>query len=80
MKFPQAAIHAIKHYHWQGNVRALRHAIERAVILTEADTFQLKDFYFVEQSKQQKNHKLKPLSEAHAESRREELDCNLNFE
>jgi DNA-binding NtrC family response regulator len=31
-------------HHWPGNVRALRHACERAVILCEADGYRLADF------------------------------------
>ena len=42
------AVEALTHYHWPGNVRALRHAVERAVIMTDnqalsADDFQLKN-------------------------------------
>ncbi len=33
---------------WPGNVRALRHAVERAVILSEGDVLGLADFPFVE--------------------------------
>ena len=35
---------AISNYHWPGNIRALRHAIERAVILSESKDFEAKDF------------------------------------
>jgi DNA-binding NtrC family response regulator len=35
---------AIIRYDWPGNVRALRHALERAVILSEGDQFELTDF------------------------------------
>ena len=35
---------AVVGYHWPGNVRALRHAIERAVILSEGGDFQPGDF------------------------------------
>jgi DNA-binding NtrC family response regulator len=88
MTFSEAAMQAVQHYHWPGNVRALRHAIERAVILTEADTFQPQDFYFVEQTNQQKKGELnpsattelQPLTEVHAESRPEEIDSDLNLE
>lgn len=80
MKFSQAAMQAIKHYHWPGNVRALRHAIERAVILTDADTFQPEDFYFVEQSRQQKDHKLESMSELKAEPRQQGISGDLNLE
>jgi DNA-binding NtrC family response regulator len=35
---------ALKGYEWPGNVRALRHAAERAVILAEGDAYALSDF------------------------------------
>ena len=37
-------IDAISAYNWPGNIRALRHAIERAVILAEADALTLSEF------------------------------------
>jgi DNA-binding NtrC family response regulator len=38
LAFDAAALAAIRAYHWPGNVRELENAIERAVILCEADT------------------------------------------
>jgi DNA-binding NtrC family response regulator len=38
------AIAALTEYDWPGNVRALRHATERAVILAEGDSYRLEDF------------------------------------
>jgi DNA-binding NtrC family response regulator len=35
---------ALSEYDWPGNIRALRHAVERAVILADGDTFQVQDF------------------------------------
>jgi DNA-binding NtrC family response regulator len=35
---------ALQAYHWPGNVRALRHAAERAVILAADDSFAVEDF------------------------------------
>ena len=35
---------ALEAYDWPGNVRALRHACERAVILSDGDTFTQEDF------------------------------------
>jgi DNA-binding NtrC family response regulator len=37
-------IAALSDYDWPGNVRALRHATERAVILAEGDSYGLDDF------------------------------------
>lgn len=43
------ALAAIKAYAWPGNVRALRHAIERAVILSQDKNFKPGDFSLEEQ-------------------------------
>ena len=44
----QAALKKLVKYQWPGNIRELRHAIERAVILTETNTLQASDFLFPE--------------------------------
>lgn len=36
----------LQKYHWPGNVREIQHAIERAVILSDAQVIQPSDFYF----------------------------------
>lgn len=51
-RFSPTALDAIKAYAWPGNVRALRHAIERAVILSEGDMFEPQDFQFDAQPNQ----------------------------
>lgn len=38
---------ALKNYHWPGNIRALRHATERAVILSDSTTLEASDFQLV---------------------------------
>jgi DNA-binding NtrC family response regulator len=43
-EFEEDTVDYIKSYHWPGNVRALRHAIERAVILSDNDTLTIGDF------------------------------------
>lgn len=43
-EFSQEAMLALCGYHWPGNIRALRHAIERAVILSESGRFETGDF------------------------------------
>lgn len=42
--FSNDALSAMKSYAWPGNVRALRHALERAVILSQHDQFTAQDF------------------------------------
>jgi len=44
------ALEALSDYPWPGNVRALRHAIERAVILSEADVLAVRDFPLAEEA------------------------------
>jgi DNA-binding NtrC family response regulator len=44
MEFSETALQALTRYHWPGNIRALRHAVERAVILTEGKTLEAADF------------------------------------
>jgi DNA-binding NtrC family response regulator len=39
----QQALQAAQAYHWPGNIRALRHAIERAVIMADGDELQPED-------------------------------------
>jgi DNA-binding NtrC family response regulator len=41
---PPAVAAALESYDWPGNVRALRHACERAVILSDGGTYQVDDF------------------------------------
>ena len=43
-KLTDEAKSALNSYSWPGNVRALRHAIERAVILSQGSTFTSQDF------------------------------------
>ena len=37
----------LSNYHWPGNIRELRHAVERAVILSEGDVLETDDFLFL---------------------------------
>ncbi|WP_286262279.1 sigma-54-dependent transcriptional regulator [Thalassotalea atypica] len=40
----QSTVQGLKQDAWKGNIRALRHAVERAIILSEQDTLELRDF------------------------------------
>lgn len=51
-EFSPDAMAAVESYSWPGNVRALRHAIERAVIMSETDEFSSQDFQFDAQPNQ----------------------------
>ena len=43
-ELPGDVLAAVQDYDWPGNVRALRHAAERAVILAQGDRFEIADF------------------------------------
>jgi DNA-binding NtrC family response regulator len=43
-RVPPDVMRQLQDYDWPGNVRALRHAAERAVILSSGDTFAIEDF------------------------------------
>ena len=45
-------------YSWPGNIRALRHAIERALVLGDSDILQLNDFTFLADIQQIDNQTL----------------------
>ncbi len=46
LKISSKTIQKLKQHTWHGNIRELRHAIEKAVILTESDTLSPDDFLF----------------------------------
>jgi DNA-binding NtrC family response regulator len=41
---PPAVLEVLVRHDWPGNVRALRHAAERAVIMADGDTYRIEDF------------------------------------
>jgi two-component system, NtrC family, response regulator HydG len=45
-KVSPATLEKLSTYHWPGNIRELRHAVERAVIMSDTDTLLPKDFLF----------------------------------
>ena len=48
MTFAKATMDKLLHYLWPGNIRELRHAVERAIILAESNVLQKEDFLFQE--------------------------------
>lgn len=46
LRFNPITIKKLETYNWPGNVRELQHAIERSIILSEADILQPSDFFF----------------------------------
>lgn len=46
-KLAAATVKRLETYMWPGNIRELQHAVERAVIMSEADVLQPEDFFFL---------------------------------
>lgn len=46
LQFSQAAIDKLQRYNWPGNIRELRHIIEKAVIMAEGNTISSESFSF----------------------------------
>ena len=46
-----AALHQLQHHPWPGNVRELQHAVERALIMSEASVLQPEDFLLAAQER-----------------------------
>ncbi|GHF19913.1 sigma-54-dependent Fis family transcriptional regulator [Kordiimonas sediminis] len=77
--FSAQAMDALKSYGWPGNIRALRHALERAVILSETDSFEPQDFVLEAQPNQPGT--VVGLSAPSAPAETESIDTNdLNLE
>lgn len=45
LKFSEAAIKKINEHHWPGNIRELRHAVERAVLLCNSEIIKPEDLF-----------------------------------
>ncbi|HSI76738.1 MAG TPA: sigma-54 dependent transcriptional regulator [Lunatimonas sp.] len=45
--FKSSAMQLLQHYSWPGNIRELQHAIERAIIMSEGDELDSRDFFFL---------------------------------
>lgn len=45
--FKSSALQLLQHYTWPGNIRELQHAIERAIIMSESDELDNRDFFFL---------------------------------
>jgi DNA-binding NtrC family response regulator len=50
-KLPQDVLRVMENYKWPGNVRALRHAVERAIILSESEQLTTNDFQLEQDDK-----------------------------
>jgi len=70
------ALSAVENYPWPGNVRALRHAIERAVILSESQQLKPADFQ-LNDPHIQTNTNLAMTNEIYPESNDSSNDLNL---
>ncbi len=52
LKFSSKAIDKLANYYWPGNIRELRHTVEKAVILTDTDIIKPEDFVLTSSGKQ----------------------------
>lgn len=59
----KSAIQKLEKYSWPGNIRELKHAMERAVILTTSNTLTPNDFAFTDLSASSLNHDTLNLDE-----------------
>ena len=73
-KISQSAMRALTGYDWPGNIRALRHALERGVILAEGDTLEAGDFQLQAESGVSGRNTMTPEPAA------DEAGVNLNLE
>ncbi len=55
-KVSKKAIHVLEEYSWPGNIRELRHSIERAVILSDSDQLNETDFHLTHAVESVDNH------------------------
>ena len=53
MRVSAGAMTKLQTYHWPGNIRELRHALERAVIMADSTVLQPADFLFSAESQQE---------------------------
>ena len=67
---PDDVAWALEHYDWPGNVRALRHAAERAVILADGEAFTVEDFSL------SRSAAARPTAPAPAGAAREDLNLD----
>jgi two-component system, NtrC family, response regulator HydG len=45
--FKSSAVQLLQNYSWPGNIRELQHAIERAIIMSDSDELDSRDFFFL---------------------------------
>jgi DNA-binding NtrC family response regulator len=69
LRLPEEVGRALENYDWPGNVRALRHAAERAVILADGEAFTVEDF-----SLSRAGSAPRPSAPAPAPAQREDLN------
>jgi DNA-binding NtrC family response regulator len=84
---PQNVLKLIENYSWPGNVRALRHGVERAIILSESEQLSALDFQLDHESKNTDNQRsiefqstsaAQPLSAAISQEAESRAEHNLD--
>lgn len=51
-KIAPGTVKKLQKYSWPGNIRELQHAIERAIIMSDSDTLNPEDFFFLSQKQE----------------------------
>lgn len=78
MKFAKDTLMKLTNYHWPGNIRELRHAVERAIILADGNILQPDDFLFQETVQENKGEGIKVDSFNLEEVERQAINKALN--
>jgi len=78
MKFAKETLTKLNNYHWPGNIRELRHAVERAIILADGNILQPDDFLFQENTQESAAEKLNVDSFNLEEVERQAINKALN--
>ncbi len=78
MKFAKETLAKLTSYHWPGNIRELRHAVERAIILADGTILQPDDFLFQETVQENKGEGIKVDSFNLEEVERQAINKALN--
>lgn len=68
MKLGMETTKKLQEYHWPGNIRELRHAVERSVILSDNDQLELSDFILQGQEEKKGNQGFASFNLADIES------------
>jgi DNA-binding NtrC family response regulator len=82
LKLSSSAYDTLKNYNWPGNIRELKHTIEKAVILCDSDCLEPNDFYLKEKhtviNESEKNYRLSDIEKKTIENVLEKCKGNVS--